>query len=371
MRRGFIAAHRSSDTGLSIVDPDVCPPGGPAGARRGLPGLGLALAFVLVAAASARADTIKITTDRALVWSRPNGVVTQLKRNDTVDVVRKLNGWYQIIVPGNSMSTEIRVGYVSATQAAIDTVGPPSALAQRVLSAPPEIRPLGPPGTSFFNISGVRQRSQNDLTESNSIFTPKLDENTTFKTNYGDPTGWTLDFMGGGPVWHQLGVGFAVGYHQRNRSAFVDALIPHPYFYDSPREATFTTQPLKSRETTFHFPAIFMPPAFGAVKILVFGGPSVFRLSHTQVTNIQVAEVYPYDTVTITSVATEEKKGTFLGYHAGADVSVFFSRFAGVGVGVRYSHANIKQFEQDAASTTGIAGGASVLAGVRMRFNSR
>jgi opacity protein-like surface antigen len=105
--------------------------------------------------------------------------------------------------------------------------------------------------------------------------------------------------------------------------------------------------------------------------VLVYGGPSIFRLAHTQITNIAVTEVFPYDTVTIKSVVAEEKKGTFWGYHAGADVSVFVSRLVGVGVGVRYSHANIKQFEQDAATTTGVAGGVSALAGVRFRFTSR
>jgi opacity protein-like surface antigen len=296
-------------------------------------------------------------------------VITQLKRDDTVEVVRKLNGWYQIIVPGNSMSTEIRTGYVSATQAVIDSVGPPSAAVHLATVTPPKIRSTKI-GTSFFNIDGLRSKSSDDLTESITLFTPKLDENTSFSTNYGNPTAWSLDFMGGGPVWHWLGVGFAVGYHKRNQSAAINAEIPHPYFYDTLRPASFTTEPLQSREAAFHFPAVFMPPALGPIKVLVFGGPSIFRLSQTQVTNIIVNEVPPYDTVTISSVTTDEKKGTFWGYHAGADVSVFFTRSVGVGIGVRYSHANIKQFDQDAATTSGVAGGVSALAGVRFRFTS-
>jgi opacity protein-like surface antigen len=331
-----------------------------------------ALMLLLITSAAAFADTIKITTDRALVWSRPDGVavvITQLKRDDTVEVVRKLNGWYQIIVPGNSMSTEIRTGYVSATQAVIDSVGPPSAAVRLATITPPKIRSTKI-GTSFFNIDGLRSQSSDDLTESITLFTPKLDENTSFSTNYGNPTAWSLDFMGGGPVWHWLGVGFAVGYHKRNQSAAINAEIPHPYFYDTLRPASFTTEPLQSREAAFHFPAVFMPPALGPIKVLVFGGPSIFRLSQTQVTNIIVNEVPPYDTVTISSVTTDEKKGTFWGYHAGADVSVFFTRSVGVGVGFRYSHANIKQFEQDAATTSGVAGGVSALAGVRFRFTS-
>jgi len=333
---------------------------------------GLALLLVLVSSAAAFADTIKITTDRALVWNKPNGVavvITQLKRDDTVEVVRKLNGWYEIIVPGNSMSTEVRVGYVSASQAVVDSVGPPSAYVRRATTVAPRPRPTKP-GTSFFNIDGVKRRSEGDLTETVSIFTPKLDEDTTFQTNYGNPTGWSLDFMGGGPVWHSLGIGFAVGYHKRNRAATIDAEIPHPYFYDTLRSASFTTEPLESREATFHFPAIFMPPAFGPVKVLVFGGPSIFRITQTQVTNILVTEVAPYDTVTIHGVTSEDIKGTFWGYHAGADVAVFFTRSVGVGGGIRYSHGNITQFEKDAATTSGTAGGVSVVAGVRFRFTS-
>jgi len=333
----------------------------------------LALMLVLITGSAALADTIKITTDRALVWNRPNGVavvITQLKRDDIVEVVRKLNGWYEIIVPGNSMSTEVRTGYVSASQAVIDSVGPPSVVVNRATTAPPRVVRSTKPGTSFFNIDGMRSKNSDDLTESITLFTPKLDENTSFSTNYGNPTAWALDFMGGGPVWHSLGVGFAVGYHKRNRSAAINAEIPHPYFYDTLRAANFTTEPLQSREAAFHFPAIFMPPAFGPIKVLAFAGPSIFRLSQTQVTNIIVSEEFPYDTVRIAGVTTEERKGTFWGFHAGADVSVFFTRSVGVGAGIRYSHANIKGFEQDAATTTGVAGGVSTVAGVRFRFTS-
>ncbi len=70
------------------------------------------------------------------------------------------------------------------------------------------------------------------------------------------------------------------------------------------------------------------------MKILVFAGPSVFRISQTVVADLTLDERYPYDAVTIRGVTTAERKGTFAGYEAGADVSVFFTREVGVGVGV-------------------------------------
>ena len=333
----------------------------------------LAVLLVLVTSAAAFADTVKVITDRALVWNRPDGVavvITQLKRGDTVEVIRRVKGWYEIVVPPPALSLEVRTGYISASQVAVDSVGGPSSPALAAQSRPPRPRPPQTPGTSFFNIDGMRSRSSDDLTESITLFAPKLDENTSFTTNYGNPTAWSLDFMGGGPVWHSLGLGFAVGYHKRNQTAAIDALIPHPYFYDTLRPASFITPPLQSREAAFHFPAVFMPPAIGAIKILAFAGPSIFRLSQTQVTDIIIDEQYPYDTVTISGVKTEERKGTFWGYHAGVDVSVFFARSVGVGAGLRYSHANIKGFDQDAATTTGVAGGVSGVAGIRFRFTS-
>lgn len=331
----------------------------------------VAIATILLAASTASADTVKVIVDRALVWTRPNGtsvVITQLRKDDTAEVVRKVDGWYQILIPSGALSTEVRTGYISSTQVVVESTGPLSPEARRALTPPPPPVRRGP-GTSFLLIDGVKRRGKGSLTQTVTVFSKQLDENSTISTNYGDTTGWSFDFMGGGPVWRLVGVGFGVGYHQRDRAAVVNALIPHPYFYDTFRPASYTTEPLRARETTFNFSGVFVPPMLGPVKLLAFGGLTAFRLAQNVVTDIALNEQYPYDTVSITKVTIVERKGTFAGYHAGADVSVFLNRLVGVGGGVRYSHANVKKFEEDNALTTeGIAGGTSVVAGVRFRF---
>lgn len=330
----------------------------------------LSLALLLLVTSSAFADTIRVTVDRALVWTRPSGVavvITQLRRDETAEVVRRVGAWYEIVVPTGTFNAEFRTGFISASQVVVETVGPPSAEVTRATTPAPPQRPRTP-GTSFLNIDGVRRTGRDNLTRTVTVFSNVLAEESSITTNYGDTTGWSFDFMAGGAIWHWLGVGFGVGYHQRDRSAAVDALVPHPYFFDTFRPASFTTEPLRTRETTLHIPAIFIPPAVGPIKILVFAGPSVFRLSQSVVTDIKLDEQFPYDIATISGVTTEERKGTFAGYHAGADVSVFFTRSVGVGGGIRYSHANVKSFEEDTATTTGIAGGVSAVGGVRFRF---
>src|SRR5262245_22468041 len=71
----------------------------------------ISLIFVLLAATGAFADTVKVTVDRALVWSRPTGVsvvITQLLRDQTVEVVRRVGGWYEILVPTGTLGAEFR-----------------------------------------------------------------------------------------------------------------------------------------------------------------------------------------------------------------------------------------------------------------------
>lgn len=332
----------------------------------------VAVLLLLAGSARALADTVKVTTDRALVWTSPTGaavVVTQLEKDDTVEVIRRVGGWYEIVVPTGSLSGEFRTGFVNALQVAIDAVGPPSdrLVRARMAAQTAQQRPRRA-ATSFLYIDGVHRQGDEDLTQAASIFSKALGENTTFNSNYGNTTGWSFDFLAGGPVWRWLGVGFGVDYRQRERSVPVRALVPHPYFVDTLRPASFTTAPLKSREGAVTFSAMLLPPMFGPVKVVAYAGPSVFRVSQFVVTDITLDERFPYDIATISGATTVERKGTFGGYHAGADVSVFFTRSVGVGVGARYSRATIKKFDEDTATTRGIAGGVATLGGVRFRF---
>jgi opacity protein-like surface antigen len=86
------------------------------------------------------------------------------------------------------------------------------------------------------------------------------------------------------------------------------------------------------------------------------------------VTDLQLDEQYPFDTLNIVGVVTEKRTGTRFGYHVGADISHFFTASTAIGGGVRYSRATLK-LDHDAASTiSGAAGGVEVAAGLRFKF---
>ena len=324
--------------------------------------------LMLASASGALADTVRVTTDRALVWSDPSGVavvVTQLLRNDTADVIRKIDGWYEIIVPTGALSGEIRTGFILASQVVVDSVAPPSDQVTRATTPAPRPRRAG---TSFLHINGARREAPDNLTQVVSVASTDLGEDSAIAASYSSTTGWSFNLLAGGPVWRWVGIGWGIDYQQRDGAATVNALVPHPYFFDTPRPASFTTEPLRSREVAVHFPAMLIPPALGPVRVMVFAGPTVFRSTRTVVTDVALNEQFPYDRVAIGGVSIKERKVTSGGYHAGADISVFLTRSIGVGAGIRYSHSSFDRFEEDAATTRGEAGGMSTVGGLRFKF---
>src|SRR5262245_23661857 len=336
----------------------------------------VALAFILAAALQAAADTARVTVDRALVWNRPSGVaiiLTQLNKDDVVEVIRKVGDWYEIVVP-NRPSTIAPTGYISAAQVVIVSRGP-----ARIPTAPPERaqnpagrRPaLRPRRTGFFNVNAGYSRSSQELVRTTAAFEEDYAEAGAFTASYGKVSGLTVDGMAGQSVYGSLGFGIGVGYQPRQHTAEISAQVPHPFYFNQPRTATFTTGLLDAYEVAVHIPVVYMPPAYGRlgrVKFLAYGGPSVFRLSQTVVTQLFLDDFYPFDTVRITDVDTEQHDVVRWGYHVGADVSYFFTRTVGVGGGVRYTYANL-DFDDDEDNPTSTATGrVQALAGLRVRF---
>jgi hypothetical protein len=325
--------------------------------------------LVLAAAATGSADTVRVSADRALVWTHPSGVsvvVTQLRKDMVVDVVRREGQWYLIVLPAGALGSPVRTGYVHATQVVIESVGPQSfqaALGARAGAPAPQRKPTG-----FFNIDAVRRSNPDDLTRSFTSFTESFAEPGTIAANYGASAGWALGLMGGQAVWRSIGAEVGVDYYLRKQSAAVDARIPHPFFFDQPRSATFETGTVSGHEAAIHIGGAWIPPAFGPVRVLAYGGPTIFRVSQVVVTGLTLDDQYPHDTVAITGVTTAERKGTVFGFHAGADVSYFFTRSVGVGAGVRYSHATLEFARDPDATSTGIAGATGAVAGARFRF---
>jgi opacity protein-like surface antigen len=333
--------------------------------------------FLLIAAGTAGADTVRVVTDRALIWNSPSGVaviLTQVSKDAVLEVVRRVGDWYEVVLPPASSGSSQSVGYVLASQVTIASSGPRSDRAEaaaRRAAPPPRPARTGAATagrTAFLNLSGIHQQSGTDLTRRTPAFADHYVEPGSIAGAYGRGDAWKIDVLGGQAVSRRVGVGLGLSYQRRDRSAAIAAEVPHPFFFNQLRPATFDTSPLRRRELAVHIPVVWMPSMSGRTRALLFGGPSIFHITQDVVSNLSLAETYPYDQVTVTDSTQTELSSTVVGFHVGGDLAYMFTPGVGVGGGVRYSSGQ-KEFGKDADATgSGRAGGLEVMAGIRFRF---
>jgi hypothetical protein len=152
-----------------------------------------------------------------------------------------------------------------------------------------------------------------------------------------------IDISGG--VGLHKGLGMAVHFNGANYSSTVNlaVIVPSPYFFNtSASDAATSATPLERRERALDVSAQYTIPASDRVVVRVFGGPTFFRLTNDMVSDIRYLQaaspLIRVNVVAISGFTHQEVSGTSLGVHAGADLSVFFSRHVGIGGGVRLNH---------------------------------
>lgn len=290
----------------------------------------LFLILLVAVAAPASADTVRVVVERALVWTQPGGVsivMNQLLKDQTAEVVRRVGDWYEIVAPPGSGGGDRRTGFISASQVVLESGSSPSG---RAATAPRTPAPRRTPATATPNGPRNDQRSLNigaafrvggdDLTRSFSAFTDTFAEAGSIATDYGKRSGVALDVLLAQPIVGPIGVGVGVDYYVRSQHATVDAHVPHPFFFNQLRTGTFETDGLSAHEAAIHIPAVWMPRVAGPLRIMVFGGPTIFHVSQTVVTDLVLDEQYPYNTLKITGVKTADRTSTLVGFNVGGDV---------------------------------------------------
>jgi hypothetical protein len=351
------------------------------GASRHVARAFLAFAILLIATV-VLADTIRVITERAIIWSTPTGVpvvLNQVTRDTLLMEARRIGDWYEVELPPGSSGADVptapgarpRVGYIRAFQVRVESVAPVTrpvtpAASQAQTARRPTLQAREK--TAFLNVGAGYQLGSTDLTRHLVAFKDAYAEEGSIDADYGKTSGFVFDIVGGARVAGHVSVGFGVSYVKRDEAATVDAKVPHPFLFQTLRDATFTTASLSGQELVLHIPILWTQSFRSATRITIFGGPSIFHVTQDFVTNVTLNEVYPYDLVTITDTSQSEVSDNAFGFHVGAGITQFFGPTVGAGVDVRYSRASL-DFAGDAnATTTARAGGLQVTGGVRFRF---
>jgi hypothetical protein len=164
-----------------------------------------------------------------------------------------------------------------------------------------------------------------------------------------------------------LGVGLGAIIHSSDIDATLNANVPSPWKFASPRSAVGTyAATLKS--TIFYLNLIYTLP-ISKLSLDLFAGPAYFSSSTEVISAVVIQDVYPNEAVSI-SLATEKVSKSSFGFNAGLDLNYFFSSSLGVFLEGRYLSGST-DFASTAQQVPGIKldpGGLNVGAGLVFRF---
>jgi hypothetical protein len=241
-----------------------------------------------------------------------------------------------------------------------------------VLAGPVSAQPRRPPPKPTrltISISGGAQTAASGVSDHFTF--PKNLETDTIDVKY-PMKPWVLVDVGAGyRVWKNLGVGVAVSRATGTGTAEVTASVPHPFFFNQQRTVTGTESGIVHAETGVHLQLQYLVPASGAsghMRLVLSGGPSWSTVDHEVVTDLTVAESYPYDTATFAGAVTKLSKASAAGFNAGFDLTWMFTRNVGVGGMVRYTRADVGLDVADGRSLSLKAGAGQGGIGIRLAF---
>jgi opacity protein-like surface antigen len=164
-----------------------------------------------------------------------------------------------------------------------------------------------------------------------------------------------------------MGIGLGAIIRSSDIDATVNASVPSPWQFDSPRSAS-ATYAATLKATIFYLNFIYKLP-FSKFSLDLFAGPAYFNSSTDVISAINIQDVFPNDVVTLSPVSENVKKSSF-GFNAGLDLSYFFSSHLGVFVEGRYLSGS-GTFSSSSQTIPGVkfnVGGLNVGAGLVFQF---
>lgn len=221
----------------------------------------------------------------------------------------------------------------------------------------------------FITVNGGLQAAVADFSDSialeHALFGPEAGEVATRYRGGGD----TLFDVGGGVrLSRQLAVGVSVSRYSHEDEGSVIGRLPHPFFFDRPRQIAATAMGFGRDELATHVQVLWVIPAGQSVDITLFGGPTVFNVTQELVTSVTFDQEYPYNDATFTGVSRQQRSAVTTGFHAGADVAFYFSNWVGVGGMVRFSRGSVDLGAPAGGVVAVDVGSIQTSGGLRLRF---
>ncbi len=216
-----------------------------------------------------------------------------------------------------------------------------------------------------ISVNGAYQTGTSDVS-STVGFTANA-EQTTFAYKFAVKPGPALDVMGRIRLIRTLGIGVAYTSFSANGPADITSQIPHPFFFNQPRNIAGQAS-LDRKETALHVRATISSAPGRRLQFTVFAGPVFFSMKQDLVSSVAYTDAYPYDTATFASAATKQVSQSKTGFGAGVDVAYYFSKNIGVGAVASIARATISAMAADNSAVSIDVGGTTFGVGLRVRF---
>ncbi|HSK08316.1 MAG TPA: SH3 domain-containing protein [Vicinamibacterales bacterium] len=225
------------------------------------------------------------------------------------------------------------------------------------------------------NVGAASARQTTRNTEATWLRTGEI---ARFTTAYKTPTGADFDFGGGYMFTPVLGAGVSVSGTAHQSAADITLTLPHPNYYNRPATDSGQTEDvLKYTEGAVHLQLMLnIPTSSNGFRARVFGGPSYFTVRGDALTEVRWNQAWflTASEVDITGTAHKQVTAEAWGFHAGADLSYFFSRSVGIGGLVRYSGGSVEIEDDDVMADEPFdlkLGGVQAAFGLRLRFGKK
>ena len=184
-------------------------------------------------------------------------------------------------------------------------------------------------------------------------------------------SGSLFDVGVGFRIWKNFSVGASYHQEQNDADGAITGTAPHPIFFNQPRSFTHTEKALERKENAVHLQFGFMVPLGNRVDVLLFGGPSFFRLQQDVISKVTPSEQGAPFTQVVVDAPRINRRQSITGYNVGVDMSFMAwqndSVRLGAGAFVRYALAKANVLLLQTEQPTDV-GGLQVGFGGRIRF---
>lgn len=162
-------------------------------------------------------------------------------------------------------------------------------------------------------------------------------ENATYSVDYDARKGNSLSLGIGYKLSNAVGIDLGLDIASRSLIAGNGASIPHPLYFNSPREAE-SSKNHKIKENAVFLNLVYSIP-FGKLELDLYAGPAYFNTSTELTSAITYTEsIYPYSSVSISTQSEKLKKNGF-GFNVGSSLNFYMSKSFAVYVSARYLSA--------------------------------